>query len=211
MAKDTAYKPKRQYVPQDKKRMFSPAMLVAVFFGGIMVTSTLGFIGAYSGGEAGSIVYGDYNFVRTQRGYGVTVNDVQLEFSYFPDVLKDIEISDDIVTLLGSTKSIIVTYDPESSLNQSAGLIQYNLEQLYDNALNSYAQRSVTNNTLFPSLSQATCADATQFVPVLILEEGNETKFVREGNCVHAIARYDQDAIRLHDRLAYRLLGVMSE
>jgi len=209
MVKQEAYKPKQQYKPQQKKKMFSPAILVAVFFGGIMVLSTVGFIGSYGGGSAGDLVYGDFTFTQTQGGYVVKVNDVSLEFSYFPQALESINISDTIVNTIKTPRAIVMTYNPESKINQSAGLIQYNYEQIFDKVLGAYAQRSVTNNTLFETLDEADCSDATQFVPVLMWEHGNKTAIYQEGFCVHAVAANDFEAIRLADRLAYRLIGVM--
>lgn len=213
MAKKEAYKPKRQYIPKEKRKLFNPAILVAVFFGFVMVTSTIGFIASYSDPSANGevILVGDHEFVRTQRGFGIVIDDVPLEFTYLPDSVASIELDQAIVDTLKQSKSIIVTYEPESPINGSAGLVQYNLEQLYDKVLGGYVQRSVINNTDYPTLSSADCSDATEFIPVLKFEFGNLTHFSREGNCIIATSTHDFDTIRLHDRLSYRLLGVTTE
>ena len=127
MAKEEAYKPKRQYHPNNKKKTNYAAWLVAIMFGGIMVTSTIGFIASYStGGSTGeSVLYGEHKLFRTQRGYGVTINDVPLEFSFLPDILESIPLDKDIITSLTNTEAVIITYDPESPINGSAGLVLY--------------------------------------------------------------------------------------
>ena len=213
MGKSKKFKPKKQYTPQGKKKLFSPGALVAIFIGFVMVSSTLGFIASYTtgGGTGAKVPYGEYTFTQTQRGYALVLDDVELEFSYFPESLTHIQISDDIVSTLKNSKQVIVTYDPSSSINGSAGLIQYNLEQVYDKVFDSFASRALINNTAYPQIPQADCSDATEFVPVLVWELGNESRMIKDGNCIHAQALSDFDAIRLHDKLLYLMIGVMQE
>jgi len=213
MGKNRKFKPKRQYIPNGKKKLVSPAALVAVFIGFVMVSSTLGFIAAYTtgGGTGAKVPYGEYTFSQTPRGYALELDDVELEFSYFPESLTHIKIPNDIVNTLKNSKQIIVTYDASSSINGSAGLIQYNLEQVYDKVFKSFVTRALINNTAYPQIQQADCSDATEFVPVLVWELGNESRMYKEGNCIHAQALSDFDAIRLHDKLLYRMIGVMQE
>lgn len=210
MVKEHAYKPKRQHKPQPKKRWVTPGILVGIFLGFLMVTSIFGFLGAYtSNGSGGTLDYNGHTFQQTALGYTTTINDISLEFSYFPDSVAHLNVSQDIVDLIKSTKALTVTYDPVSPINQSAGLIQFNLEQLYDKALGIYVTRSLTDNSAFPTLANATCADATPYVPVILLEQGDVTQVSLEGSCIHMTAIGDQDLVRIHDLLAYRLLGVI--
>ena len=209
MVKEDAFKPKRQHNPTPKKRFFSPSVLVAIFFGLIMMTSTIGFIASYTSGSDAA-TYNGYRFIRTNQGFSVVVNEVELQFATLPDSLTNIPLDDQIVNRIRDAKSVTLTYDPQSQLNTTGGLIEYDLENILGQVLDIYVQRAVTNNTPFPSLLQADCSQATPFVPVISWDLGNESAFTLDKDCIRATARSDIDALRLSERLSYRLLGVMT-
>ncbi|HLC84491.1 MAG TPA: hypothetical protein VJH22_01735 [Candidatus Nanoarchaeia archaeon] len=210
MVKEEAYRPKRQHNPTPKKRLFSPSTLIAIFFGLIMMTSTIGFIASYTSDGSDTVTYNGFKFVRTNQGYSVVVNEQELLFGALPDSLTNILLDDQIVDRIRDAESVTLTYDPQSQINTTGGLIEYELENVLGQVLDIYVQRAVINNTPFPSLLQADCSQATVYVPVISWELGNESAFKLEGDCIRAIARSDIDALRLSERLSYRLLGVMS-
>ncbi len=210
MVKEQAYRPKKHHVPAQKKRWISPSTLIAIFFGLIMMTSTIGFIASYTSDGSDKVTYNGFKFIRTNQGFSVTINEQELLFGALPDSLTNIPLEDQIVNRIRDAESVTLTYDPLSQINTTGGLIEYDLENVLGQVLDIYVQRAVTNNTPFPSLLQADCSQATAFVPVISWELGNESTFKFDGDCIRATARSDIDALRLSERLSYRLLGVMS-
>jgi len=211
MVKHKAYKPKNQHRPKKRKRLFSPGMLVGIVLGFLMVTSMFGFITAYTDQSQTTLQYNEFRFEQTTRGFATDVDGQTLEFSYFPESVESISVDQQVIDKLKGVNALTLTYDPESEINQSAALVQYNLGSLYEEALDVYVTRALTNNTLFDSLPQADCEQATQFVPVVKLTKANQTRVSQQGNCILVEATSDVDMIRLQDRISYGLLGVIND
>lgn len=212
MVKEHAYRPKRQHKPMQKKRFFSPGMMVGIFLGMLMVGSMFGFIASYtSGGDQNALVYNGFKFTQTRYGYATEVEGTQFEFSYAPQSVEYINISKDIINALSSANAVVITYDDESMINQSGALVQFNLGQLYEEVLGAYVTRALVNNSRFDTMEQADCDSATQFVPVIKIVQGETTSVTRQGDCFIMSALNDLDMIRLQDRLSYGLVGVIKD
>jgi len=172
----------------------------------LMVSSTIGFI-TFQGGDT-SLTYEGYKFTQTPQGYRVMIDDVSLVFQYFPDSVDDIEVPRGVMDTLLSSRVLAVTYDPNDEEKEALGLIQYNLFKILEEFKNIYVVRGLVNNTGY-DLPQLGCENATS-QPVVLLQSGNDTSFVKEDGCVIITGGTGIQLALVHDRLLYGILGVIS-
>ncbi|MDO8660285.1 MAG: hypothetical protein Q7K43_00200, partial [Candidatus Woesearchaeota archaeon] len=144
-------------------------------------------------------------FKNEKNLWTTTINEQKRYFLYIP---QDVEIEN--AALLQTIKDspvIAITYDSNSTLVETLAEAQYRLEQEL-----SYSQisvvRGLTNS--MGSVPKITCSNATSTTPVILLQEGNQTRFTQESNCIIAEGFSQEDIIRIAERIIYSFLGVMS-
>ncbi len=179
-------------------------MLAGGFLIAIMVLSTLGYVIGGSGDTIPPVRYNDFTFKNEKNLWTTTINDQKKYFFYIP---QDLEIENS--TLLQAIKDslvIAITYDANSTFVETLAEAQYRLEQEL-----SYSRVSVVRGltTAISSVPKITCANATVTMPVILLQEGNQTRFTQEPDCIIAEGFSQEDIIRITDRILYFFLGVM--
>ncbi|PIN76023.1 hypothetical protein COV18_01205 [Candidatus Woesearchaeota archaeon CG10_big_fil_rev_8_21_14_0_10_37_12] len=187
----------------DKKKA-----LIGLFFAFIMVSSVFGFVAYYTSPTASDLVYGEFSFRPiTQNGvqqYITEINNQDYGFLFFPGDLDYVDVSDETKALLNAP-IYTITYDDASSLADFFGDVQYSLEfRLADQKL---IERAVTSEN--SSLPMRTCVNATEYQPVIQLQEANESSISASNNCILVSAVDAYDLYRQSERLLYVILGVM--
>ena len=183
----------------------------AVFVGTIMLLSVAGFVFSFNPSSQGNnFRYGSLTFKQTQQGFFTTeVNGNPIDFSYRPEDVSDIDVPAAVVEKLTGSRVIYITYYWNTTLAKSMALLQFDAANLLDSLHGIFAQpaSTTTNPFDFPII---TCNNATSFVPVLLLQEGNNTAISFDsGNldCVVLNASSDTGFLRAADRLKYALIG----
>lgn len=194
---------------REKKKDNKKVWLVGIFMAVIMVTSIIGFMVGENPDQTKT--YNGIKFYRTNIGWEAKINNKMVQFTLLPEEAQGINISNTLIEQLKTTKMAQVTFDPNAAYPQETALAQYQLQQTMNNALNLYATIGLTelpkNITYTGSIT--TCQNATQYVPVILMTYGEETKITESNNCIILEAQSTSDMYSLKDRLVYGLLGIL--
>ncbi len=175
-----------------------------------MILSVIGFVLVDSGEDTVKQKYGEQTFLRLPQGWRTTINEEQFVFNYFPKQLEEIKLPQEI-TAMKQSPIIVFTYDPNNRYAQDLGALQYYFEQTIKDK-QKYVQRGLTNTTTYKTLPEITCKNATQQLPVILLNVNtklNKTDINYKNNCLTIIATRPQELYTTTDRLIYFFLGIM--
>lgn len=194
---------------REKKKDNKKVWLVGIFMAVIMVTSIIGFMVGENSDQTKT--YNGIKFYRTNTGWEAKINNKMIQFNLLPEEVQEINISNTIIEQLKTTKMVQITFNPNAAHAQETAWAQYQLQQTINNALNSYATIGLTelpvNITYAGSI--ITCQNATQYVPVIMMTYGEETKITKSNNCIIFEAQSTYDMYAVKDRLVYGLLGIL--
>jgi len=187
---------------KEKKSKWGAILVFFIAF--IMISSIIGFI--YSG-RTDTFKYKDLKFTRTQNQWYTVINNQRLIFNYFPTDVEQINLTQEITTILLNKPEIDTTSELNDTFAEEIALAQYNMALTLNN-LNIYIRQGLTTNNTF-NLPIITCKDATLAVPIIHFKQSNQTKITLENNCIIAEARNNIDILRIKDRLLYSMLGII--
>ncbi len=181
---------------------------IAIFIGFIMLASVIGFVFSFAPAQA-NFKYGGLAFRQLEQGgYMAEIDGRPAYFAYRPEELSDISVTDSIVNLLTGSRSAWITYDWNSSLAREMALMQFDTAMLLDARHDVFVQPAFTTENPL-NISVKGCDDATAFVPVLLLQESNDTMIAispENQNCV-VVGGTDIGFQRAADRLKYAVIG----
>lgn len=184
-----------------KERKNKSVIYVAIFIAFIMITSVLGYI--FGDSEESSMKYNKYNFYKKNLKWVTKISNAEVDFDYFPAEIDNINLSKEIVESIKNSRMIYITYSPNQTDTDEFGYSQFELTNKLM-LLNIYAGNGMTESNEF-NLPIISCANATQFVPVIVLEKGVENTIKSENNCIILKG----EPLRLKDRLLYGIFGVI--
>lgn len=197
-------------VAAKKERGNSSKRWFALFVGIIMVASVAAFVLSLNPNTQGSSFrYSGLTFKQDPSGFFTTeINGQPISFLYRPEDLTDIDLPKEVVQKLTGTTVLAITYYWNSSLAQSMALLQLDASNILDANYGVFTQSGFTTaNPL--NVPLVTCANATSFVPVLLLQDANNTAIGADSsnpNCVVVNASSDLGFARVSERLLYALL-----
>jgi len=172
----------------------------------LMISSVFGvmFGGYYD--QASKIKYGEYTFEAENGKYTTKIDGEYYKFDYSPDFIEDITVEQNALNKLSDSPQMKFAYDYQSD---SAKQIALSFFELQNNFLTS--KHIVLGSTLPNNFGHqiVNCENATEFIPVLLFQEGDETRLYIEGNCIIGEAVTADEFLVLKDRIAYSILGVM--
>ncbi len=184
----------------------------AIAVGVIMLMSVAGFVLSFNpSSQQTSFRYGGLLFKQDQQqGFFTTeVNGRQIDFFYRPEDVSDIDVPDFVVEKLMGNRVIYIAYYSNSTLASNMALLQFDAANILDARYGVFVQPASTTANPF-GLPIAACNNATSFIPVLLLQEGNNTAIAFDsGNldCVVLNASSDIGFLRAADRLKYALIS----
>lgn len=188
---------------KDEKKKTKIIMSVFIVF--IMVTSVIGFMfGQYS---TQKLKFGEYTFVRTDQGFSLVINKQEVVFDYFPTEANSTDFDPRIDDRIKSTKMLYATINANSSHQAALGKVAYDLATTLDD-FGVFVRPAFTEQTTY-DVPIITCANATQFVPVLYFKDSNQTKAYIDSNCIILEGDSDVDFLRLKDRILYGFFGIL--
>ena len=187
-------------------------IITAGFIAFIMIASTLGFVMNFSG-EAlggGTVYYNGYNFKPLQsgqNGYSFKAKDIELRTNFLPAEVSNIALDPEIVKLIKGTPMVRITSNFSSNYSD---LIAYSAFELNNGLkpLGVYTQTGFTEKNPY-NTEVISCANATQFVPVLYFSSSDSLKIGLNSSCIIASSTDAPGFVKLKDRLIYGLYGVI--
>lgn len=149
---------------------------VAIFIGVIMLSSVAGFVLSVNPSSQGDAFrHAGLTFRQNQQGfYSADLGGRLLEFVYRPDSLSDIEIAPGVVNAITGSRVVYIAYDSNSTLAQDMALLQYDAGNILEARYGIFVQPAFTGKNPF-NASVVSCANATSFVPVLLIQAVNAT------------------------------------
>ena len=183
----------------------------ALFVGVVMIASVAAFVLSLSPNtQTGSFRYSGLTFRQDASGfYTSEINGQPLSFRYQPEDLMDISLPDGNLQKLTGTTAITITYPWNSSLAQGMALFQLDASNVLDARYGIFTQPGFTTANQL-NAPVVTCANATVFVPVLMLQNANNTAIGTDSsnpNCVVVNASSELGFSRASERLLYALIA----
>jgi len=180
-------------------------MVVGGFIAFIMIASIFVVTLDYVFSPAQGLTYNNVKFTPGSNQFFAKINGKDYSFLVYPADLEYIDVPAHAKELL-TAQVLTVTYDPQSQVAESLATAQYYLEEQLQGV--RIIDRAVLNNTGL-ALEQKSCANATTSQPVIELREGDNSSIRVEGDCISIIAFDSPDLLRMAERIAYQILGVM--
>lgn len=173
----------------------------------IMTLSVLGFM--VNKGSGDQVKYNNFKFVTKGNKWVIKINNNEVGFDYLPSQVENINVTDDVIEAIKRSVQIDMTSYFDSKYKENIAEAQFGIERaLLIN--NQFVRYGFTTENEF-NFTVIGCEDATNYVPVLVFEESNETVVYREGNCVILKAKSEQDVIALKDRILYGVFGIIGQ
>lgn len=185
----------------------------AIAVGVIMLMSVAGFVLSFNPStQQTSFRYGGLLFKQDQQqGFFTTeANSRQIDFFYRPEDVLEIEVPAGAVEKLTGSRVVYVTYGWNSTLAESMALLQFDTANILDAKHGVFVQPAFTTPNPAINISIITCNDATSFIPVLLLQEANNTAIgLDSGNqdCIVLNASSETGFWKAADRLKYAIIS----
>ncbi len=182
----------------------------AIVVGVIMLGSVAGFVMLSNpSDQGGTFRYAGLVFKQSPQGfYAASLDGRLLEFLYTPDSLSDIEIAPSVVNSITGSKVIYIAYDWNSTFTQDMALLQYEAGNILEAKYGVFVQPAFTGKNPF-NASVVSCANATAFVPVVLIQAANSTAISADPSkpgCVVLNVSNSVDLARVADRFKYAIL-----
>lgn len=207
MSRLKKHKIKKRMPYQKKRKKFPKEILWTLIIAGLMIASVFGimFSGYATGGEKEP--YNGYEFIKTNQGWKVTVQDKNFVFQYHPADLDTLNIDPEISKTLRGSKMIYLTFNPNSEEVEQMELARFQLGSFLTE-IQVYPVMGITEENENYKQPLIDCYNATQMVPVIKLVGSNETGIYQEDGCI-IVEAYEYDIPPMVDRLAYATLGII--
>jgi hypothetical protein len=176
----------------------------------VMVSSIIGFVFsdmAMGGQNTNGLSYNGFVFTQGTNSFGLKVDGQSLTFSYLPSQIDFMPLNSSVLAPLAASRMAYITSDENSTNAIAMGGFTYTVSQALK-AKSSYGVQSFTTGNAFGK-PVVTCSNATEFVPVILVQDSNSTDMNIENNCIIVNAASSVDIERLGDRLSYGILGVI--
>ncbi len=189
--------------PQNKKS--KKQLIIGFLIVFLMASSGFGIMFSGFSSDTEKQKYDDLSFTSTNEGFQTTIDGKPLKAYYLPQDVESINVSDEIIQYLTSTKQIDVTSDPDSPAARDIAVAQFYLTDTSARHMNIYVRNGFTKESPH-NISIINCSSQ---VPVLVYEVSDETRITNEGSCIHLYGSGADSFMRMTTRLVYGMLGVI--
>jgi len=174
----------------------------------ILITSMLGVIFGGYNQPADEFEYNGYQFERVQNKWLFEANGRTIQVDSYPSSVESINISPQIMSSIKSTRMLFVSVPTQGTNLDYIGLASYELSEfLRQEGL--YAVAGISDDNTGYNLPLIDCTNATAPIPVVILQQSNQTSVTEQNNCITISARSGIDFIRIKDKIIFEFLGIM--
>lgn len=216
MANHKKLKNKKSGSSKDSKKQERNSRFIGIFLAVLMVASLAGIaIGGISQTDTSSnqYVYGDYKFeLRPIQGtleslLVTEINDREVGFYSLPQDALRLNVRGNL-SILRDSQYAVLSGNPNETFMSVVDVFRYEISQATDKQVGGGVLFPSENYTSYPTVS---CLNSSSTVPVITLEEANETIIiVNESNSCVQIKSRVQDLLYVRDLLLYRMLGVLN-
>jgi|GEM_PF-7094773 len=143
-----------------------------------------------------------FNFVKTSIG-GV-------EFSFFsePYRAEPFDVGYELLEKMVYSEKTYLSLDAESQMSDIIGLASFSLQTDFL-AIGKPFEMAVLKESEMTSYPVITCKNASEDVFVVTMEEGEETEFISEENCLRIVSEYPFGFLEMRDVILYKMLGII--
>jgi hypothetical protein len=200
----------------NKSKFFSSRNLMVWFFI-IIMSFSIGGLFFFGGPQTAETArYGNFNFYKQGNFWMTKINGKALPFTYLPNELGSINVSEGLKDKLTGKYSLYITFDPSQGNLAETDLARFELRDDLANFYNAYATEGVTSASGSYMLPVVTCENATPFSPVIVLTQANQTQagegsdgsITIDGDCI-LVQGQGGSLLKLKDRIMYSLAGIM--
>jgi hypothetical protein len=191
-----------------QKKKNNKSLYMSLFIVIIMISSAFAVIFYGFAENEQTIRYEDYKFKSTPMGFSTRINKETHYFEVLPQDTFDINISQNVKSLLNNANGIIITSDPNSAYKEDIAISAYNLNNMF-NKLNIYSANAFTSEV--NNIPVITCLNASQNLPVIKIVENNITNIYAEENCIYINFDTSFNLRRASTKIMYVSLGVLNE
>ena len=191
------------------KREKRNKIIISIIIAVVMVSSIIGFLYGTNVSENEmkyDINNKTYSFVRQNNMYILNLNKQKIGFYYLPFEI-DLNISDEISNKIKNSGVIYITFNPEMNNPEYIDVARFDLATNFA-MKNIYTINGITNENVNYNLPIINCENATNFIPVIIMQESNTTNVNMTNNCITMQGK-NFDFIKFRDLIIYKLYGVL--
>jgi len=210
---------------RDERKKQRLVIILGIVLVLIMILSSVGFILDYAnnGGSSQSITdYGlRFNPIQSNSAsyWQTSIGNAQRQFVRLPSIVAYVPVdaqAEEALPLIPNLQALIIAVDPSGDFGQySLGSASLLLSDLYSakKQIVTALTQPTANITTLPIIS---CANQTYLessnlsgrVPIIQIQEGNETKIFSQGNCLIAQGSDGEGIIAAVERLRYGMWGL---
>lgn len=204
-----------QVVLEQTKKKFSKKTIWGIVLALIMLLSGVGFyFGSSSSGA--TFRYNGFKFEQdTQLGRVILhAKNKDVLFYDTPQNVVQFKADNQLLVTLKNSLQFYLTFDPNGDQLQTMDLVRFDLSKTLNDDFSVVVGNGIldndTNQTAYLTYPIVTCANATRYVPVVVLGIGNETALAQNTtNCFVVSAAQSSDLLRMRDRILYSFYGVL--
>lgn len=192
---------------KQKKNFLNKKNILGLLIAFVMVSSVLG---AWQGSYVAMDKYKDHRFKSKENIVLGKIDGEWIEFSYHPKELESINVSKEALEKIKNSKMIYITFNPNDKFIQSIELTRIEMMESFTSEFNIYPAIAVTEESeVYSAYPVMGCENATSAIPVMYLQESEETNIESTGNCIYMNAFNSLEFRPLKDRIRYSIYGVM--
>jgi hypothetical protein len=205
MKKFKRKKGSRKGIPEKKKKILTKQTVWGLGIIFLMTASVIGFMWS----DGGDVSYGEYQFKQSGNQWTTEINEGVATFYTLPQEVDYINLSSSALGVIKNTRMIYMTFDPDELDLTYIDLVRFDLEDSLPRYFEIFAVSGMTDESDDYDLPIVTCANATQFTPVIYMRSGNKTGISYENGCIIAEASINFNFVRIRDRILYGLFGII--
>ena len=184
------------------------------FMWGIVLLVIIGFffeavVSFNPSGQGDTFRYSGLTFKQTRQGfYAADLDGRLLEFVYKPEALSDIEVAPSIIDTVTASRAVYITYGWNNTFMRDMALLQYEAGNILEAKYGVFVQPAFTGGNPL-NVSAVSCENATEFVPVVLIQLANSTSISADSShpgCIVLNVSSSVDLARAADRFKYALL-----
>ncbi|GEM_PF-843994 len=202
-------KRKRKTEIAEGKKQRTVKIIVGLITAFLMASSILMFAGNK---PSSPYVFNKHHFEHKNNLWVTKINGQEKTFYYFPSMLTSINCTPLAKDRVLNSKYVLITFDPVNDsqyMLQAMDAVRFSLF----NALSSQNVQvgmGIVHESPFYNLTVINCSESSQYIPVVELRKGNETRIFMNDSCIILEATTPAEMLAVGDRFLYSIYGVMN-
>ena len=171
-----------------------------------MTSSILGYV--WTNITTNNYTYNDHKFKLQGNSFILNIDNKQIKTYYLPTDIEDIPIDEEIKSRIKNIPMFYLSFNPDSKDIDNIDKLRFELTNELQKT-NIYVISGKTTNSTNYEIPIITCENATTYVPVIFIKEGNTTQFYLEKNCIIAESSSREGFIAIKDIIIYTVFDII--